>query len=1054
MEIQKKMYPVQIKLFGECEVVSLTNSTVNTLKGSNALLFAFILLRDGQCKKQILINRFYPDTNDPKRNLRVALHRLKATLPKGMMNSSRDEIWINSEVVISVDVQQFQQTLKKANVDWLHFGQEGSDLTAIQHVLRSYRGEFLAHVVTPNNLTIDRWLMMERITLHYQYVTWGERLVQQYLMNEAWRSAENLLDQMLSIEPFHEKFCRMKVMAMAEQGQFKEALAQAKVYEKLLEENLNITLSPSLRQTIEKVKQKIDLPQLLPLPDEPINVYKIRGSREVVFGRENEIKELATVLLERNSRLLALVGMGGVGKTVMVREIGRSTQPLFKNGAVFVSFQSVPYCVERETAEQQIMIALCKGFEVEVEQIGMKKSLFSTVQKQEVVVILDDIDCVLAGYELLTEILHHAPQLKIVTTSHREPPTHRFDGHTTEHILGLDEADAVSIFFYYAKKNIKELQLDSEGRKKMSEICRLVGNNPLATKLAASWLMNFSLSQIIDRLKKDILTLDRTKQITTIMEETWVQLSHMEQEIVAKLSLFAHRFDHESAAHMTDIAYEKLFEFVRRGILLSYTHGVYQLHPLVCLFAAEKLATNKQWRMAAQKTYCDYYYQLMRRYGNDQINQILVTQIKTETDDLKNVSQLLLISPDYSNKQKQLFIFRNTSYFHQIGREYEFNTVLQGLVKLQLPNPIIQSSIYLTLAESAATHYHDGNGISYLKQAHKILIDHKELEDEHILLLVPILGYMSYLYQHYGRVDQIKACLHQIEQIEQKHTLSIKILSGLRSLFGLASLFMGNLDQAEAQFKEAITLTQKVNDQREESLAWGNLGRVYTAKEQFVQAEATILKGLILAEKVQDATKISNLINHKIDLDLSWGHFGDDSITPDTVGTRQGLYQVEREQPNIVNQLREVIIAYEMGNLDETWRKLHTLQEQIISSEEDTVYIQSQCYALKAGLFKGFSYQERSTYLVMALQYALELGNTPAAVFPLCATLMMDVTVLPKSLVQAIAQFVSTEASAQPYIRTWARRVVPDIAKTPIVSHAYQADVNSLLEQCIDVYTS
>src|SRR5205823_4933544 len=189
-------------------------------------------------------------------------------------------------------------------------------------------------------------------------------------------------------------------------------------------------------------------------------------------GREREVAEVVALL--RGSRLVTLTGPGGSGKTRLSIEAAAELVPEFRNGVFWVG------------------LATLRGAELVVptvaQTIGAQNGLAEHIGEKEVLLLLDNLEQVVAVAPELSALVEACPNLTLLVTS-RE--LLRVRGEVEYEVLPLADPDAVELFCSRA-------QLGAE--LAVEELCRRLDNMPLALELAAARTKALSPEQILERL--------------------------------------------------------------------------------------------------------------------------------------------------------------------------------------------------------------------------------------------------------------------------------------------------------------------------------------------------------------------------------------------------------------------------------------------------------------------------------------------------------------------------------------------------------------------------
>ena len=390
-----------------------------------------------------------------------------------------------------------------------------------------------------------------------------------------------------------------------------------------------------------------------------------------LLGREYEVRAILQHLQAPQCRLLTLKGPGGVGKTRLALEVAHQIHEKFDHGAYFVSL------VGTSTSEFIIpTIAGALGFSFSG-VAELKVQLFNFLRGKHILLILDNLEHLLPGIELLVELLEFAPYVKLLVTS-REPLSLRAEWVFEVHGLpvpshldlsNLDANSAAALFIQRAKQVKMNFTARPDDLPTIAQICRLVEGLPLGLELGAAWVRTMSVSEIAGEIEKsmDFLTTAardvpaRHHSIRAVFDHSWNLLSEEEQRVLGQLSIFRGGFSAEAALQITKSSIRLLGELVSKSLLIHEPHlRRYELHELLRQYAEEKLATNPQTHTATKQSHAAYYAAVMQRSWIDlrNANQLVVlADMEREIENIRTAWQYSLAQGDSAEVLKFLDSF-------------------------------------------------------------------------------------------------------------------------------------------------------------------------------------------------------------------------------------------------------------------------------------------------------------------------------------------------------------------------------------------------------------
>ena len=579
-------------------------------------LLCYLAMRDGPQAREHLAGLLWGEMSEAraKANLRMALYHLQKLLP-GCLILTRMSAAFNRDQPYWLDVEAFNSGLAAPE----------NQAAILQTTLELYRGEFLEDLFVDRAPEFEVWLLEQREALRLSFVRALERLADQYTGLGDWDASIKTYRRLLAVEPLREEVHRRLMFVLARAGRFDSALEQYERCRRVLGKELQVKPTHESAALYERIQLIRSQPRLHSLPTR----------QDPLLGREKELVEVETLLRNPGSRLLTLVGLGGIGKSRLALQIAedQARTGTFLEGVHFIQLASV---ATADLLASAIADTIQLAFQGPAEP---KVQLLNHLHDKEMLLVLDNFEHLIdGGVELLSEILSGASEVKLLTTSRvrlnmREEWLYEVqglqfpmpaEGSEAGGEMKAGDYPAVQLFVERARRVQPDFSPSETEMEAVMRISQLVKGMPLAIELAASWVRSVSCGKIAMEIERGLGFLaappqgmsERHRSMQAVFDHSWRFLSAEEQSVFSRLSVFRGGFRREAAEQVAGATLPILSSLVDKSFLHRDPGGRFEVHELLRQFAEDKLRVIPPEYEETQNLHCRYLASFLHEWGN------------------------------------------------------------------------------------------------------------------------------------------------------------------------------------------------------------------------------------------------------------------------------------------------------------------------------------------------------------------------------------------------------------------------------------------------------
>ena len=597
------------------------------------------------------------------------------------------------------------------------------------------------------------------------------------------------------------------------------------------------------------------------------------------IGREREIAEVKRLL--GTTRLLALTGAGGVGKTRLAIQVGFELLPAYAGGVWIAELAPL-----REPALLTEVVAAAFNLPSRHGR-NPEKTLTGYLRDKPLLLILDNCEHLLVACARLAEtLLRAAPQLSILATGReslgilsattwRVPSLTLPDVDTP--IEQLAETEAVRLFVDRAVMGQPDFALSRKNAPYVAEICRRLDGVPLAIELAATCVRALPVEQfaglLSDRFRLltggSVTAPPRHRTLRSMIDWSYDLLSESERVLLRQLAVFAGGCDLDAvkAVYGAD-ALELMLPLVDKSLVGVEEHADtirYSLLETIREYALEKLVQANELD-AARNRHLGYYAAFAEEHGP----RLRGLQQRSWYQRFDAEQDNFLVALDWAIRSEnagvglQLFSALSLYWFFRGYRNEgvrwahalfalagEADARLHGRALIWASNLAGISGDYpsyrewLREGQALAEQTGDGEALAWAS-------------------LIEAIGLAD--------MERVNALLAEARTLA--HTAGDTWLEGnVLFVWGDRARGWGKLERAETLYAESVRLLRTVGDRDLIALPLGNLGRLAFERGDYTRAQAAYEESIALSREMDNTLGVANWRLQMANLKLRQGDY-------------------------------------------------------------------------------------------------------------------------------------------------------------------------------------
>ncbi|MGE3284926.1 MAG: BTAD domain-containing putative transcriptional regulator [Pseudonocardia sp.] len=317
-------------------------------------------------------------------------------------------------------------------------------------------------------------------------------------------------------------------------------------------------------------------------------------------GRELVTRQLEDVL--RRSRLVTLVGAGGVGKSRLAEQVAARVASRFRHGVWLAELAPLR---RGEPVPHAVAVAL--GIQ-QRHGLGIAETVVAYCRDKTLLLVVDNCEHLLDDVGSLVERIVSTGEGVAVLATSREALG--IAGEQVWPVAPLETADAGALFAERAAAVRPSFRLERATVPVVDEICARLDRLPLAIELAAARIRTMTAAELAAHLDERFRLLttrhrsapDRHQSLRSAIDWSHDLLDGAEQELLAGLSVFSGGFDVTAAREVCgpdrdgQAVADLLADLVDRSMVVVETVGGatrFRLLETIRAYAGERLEARR-----------------------------------------------------------------------------------------------------------------------------------------------------------------------------------------------------------------------------------------------------------------------------------------------------------------------------------------------------------------------------------------------------------------------------------------------------------------------------
>jgi predicted ATPase/class 3 adenylate cyclase len=374
------------------------------------------------------------------------------------------------------------------------------------------------------------------------------------------------------------------------------------------------------------------------------------------IGRARELRQTATALGE--TRVVTLIGVGGVGKTRLALQVAEQVLPRFGDGAWLCELAPIRDAAGVDDAVAAVFSVTARGGQ------STRDALVEFLRNKELLLVLDNCEHLLVGAAALAAILERSCARLVILATSREglgidgerlvpvPPFAAPDADAD--LETITDAEAVRLFADRAAAVKPDFMVTAENAAAVAAVVRRLDGVALAIELAAARVPAMTPAELARRLDRRFAVLaggrrgavERHQTLRAAIDWSFELLTEPEQRLLGRLAVFAggctlHAAETVCSGEGIDpgAVFELLAGLVARSLVVAEQSGPqsrYRLLETIRQYGEERLDQadeTERWRARHAGYYVGFLGQV-REHDRGRDEMFWAIRLSAEQDNL------------------------------------------------------------------------------------------------------------------------------------------------------------------------------------------------------------------------------------------------------------------------------------------------------------------------------------------------------------------------------------------------------------------------------------